>query len=324
MGALLVIGAANAASAAGSLHLESWENNDCNEEVFQSALNEIRHKNYEQGRLLLKKLVNRKCSLMPVAMLLIADSSYREGGSRCLGEAHGEYTRWLGLFPERELAPLVMKKLAEVHLRQLNRRDDVHSSLANKTLLRLQDLCPQFSVDPGVQEYIMVTQELHAEHQLKVARFYLDVRESAQVAKMRCLEILEKSPRFTKMDIALWYLAQADEGLAQTEEWEDNINEAIASYQRLAREHADSEYRERAIERLKYFGRDVPEPDPEVNATRRERASKVRSILADIDAYVLGISRRGVLLNEEDDVESDELSRMLKETSAASSSAKSN
>ena len=109
---------------------------------------------------------------------------------------------------------------------------------------------------------------------------------------------------------------QAEEGLAQTEEREDNINDAVAAHQRIAREHADSEYRDRAVERLKYLGCDVPEPDPEVNAKLRERTLKAKSILTDINGYVLGITRRGVLLNEEDEVASDDLNRILKELSA--------
>jgi hypothetical protein len=250
---------------------------------------------------------------MRAAMLLIADSYYREGGSRNLAKAEREYARWLELFPEAELAPLVMKQMADVHLSQLNGRNGAdHILLAERALLKLQHLYPQFSDDPSVQEYVMVTQELSAEHHLKIARFYIEVRESLEAAKMRCLEILKKQPGFTKIDIALWYLAQAEEGLAQTEEPEDNINGAIASYERIAREHAESEYRDRAIERLKYFGRDVPAPDPKINAKLRERASLVGRILTDINEYVLRVSPRAVLLDEEDEVESDGLNKILK------------
>lgn len=78
----------------------------------------------------------------------------------------------------------------------------------------------------------MVTEELRAEHDLKVARFYIEIRESPTGAKLRCEEILGKTPRFSKTDSALWFLAQADEILAQTEDREDNLNEAIAAYKR--------------------------------------------------------------------------------------------
>jgi outer membrane protein assembly factor BamD (BamD/ComL family) len=69
----------------------------------------------------------------------------------------------------------------------------------------------------------MPSEELMAEHELKVARFYLEIRESAMAAKMRSLIVVRKHPRF-------------------------------------------SEYRDRAIERLRYLGREAPEPDAEFKA----------------------------------------------------------
>jgi len=316
---LLLIGAASPADA---LSPGLPKNKDCNEEVFQNALNELRSKDYEQGRRLLTKLVGRKCSLAPAAMLLIADAYYREGGSRNLAEAEQEYARWLELFPEQDLAPLVMKKTVEVHLRELNGRDGSnHLESAYRALLKLQESYPLFSADAGVQEYEMVTEELRAEHNLKVARYYLEVRESPTAAKMRCQEILRKTIRFSKTDSALWYLAQADEILAQTEDREDNLNEAIAAYRRIVSEYAAGEHRDRAIERMRFLGEDPPEPNPRIIAWGQERAAKARSILADIDGYVLGISRRGILLNEEDEAEAGVLNEILKEANGSSSTA---
>src|SRR4030095_9436539 len=174
--ALLVIGASNGALAGGSPPQSPSENSQCGEGVIHSALNEIRHKDYEQGRLLLKDLVVRECSLMPAAMLLIADCYYREGGPGGFANAEGEYAHWLEFFPQQELAPLVMKKIAEVHLRQIDGPNGVaHAAMANSSLLKLQQQYSQYSVDPTVQEYRRITEELLAEHQLKMARFYLDV-----------------------------------------------------------------------------------------------------------------------------------------------------
>ncbi len=309
MAALLLLASASAAG-----QREYPDSDRLNEETFQNALTEIRVKDYEQGRHLLKKLVIRKCPLACAAMLLIADSYYREGGSRNLAEAESGYTRWLDLFPEQELAPLVMKKTAEAYLRELNGRDGSnHLALADRTLTKLQELYPQFGADPQVQEYVMVTQELRAQHELKVARFYLEMRESPTAAKMRCLEIVTKLPKFSGMDDALWLLAQADEQLAQSGGWEENTNEAITCYERIVREHFDSEYLDRALERLRYFGREAPEPDPEINAAFRERAAQVKRML--VNGYVFDISPAGVFLNEEDEVDNDALISIQKQVS---------
>ncbi len=279
----------------GLSHIASGNNEACNEEEILNAVNLIKEQHYRQGRRRLKRLVASKCSLMPVARLLIADCYYREGGSYNLAKAEVEYMNWLQLFPDHNLTPFVMQKVVEIHLRQVlnNAR---HLWLANKILLKLQDSYPQFRDDPIVQEYHMVVEELLAEHDLKVAKFYLEVRESPEAAKARCMNIIEKWPGFSRLDVALWYLAQVEEA-------EANSNDFVEYYKRIVREYASSEYGNEAIAKLKHLGANVPEPDLEFNAKSRERLSKVSGILADIDAYARSITRRGIILDEKVEIE---------------------
>lgn len=108
-------------------------------ELFEDALKEMQKKRYEQGRLLINTMVTTygDSPLLPMAKLTIADSYYREGGTGNLVQAEAEYRDWLQFFPNHELAPEVLIKTAEIHLRQIQTadREQEHTLKAEKILL---------------------------------------------------------------------------------------------------------------------------------------------------------------------------------------------
>lgn len=92
-------------------------------------------------------------------------------------------------------------------------------------------------------------------HELKVARFYFEIRESAQAAQMRTEEILNKYPNFSRFDEALYLHSKAMELQEDTETASRDLSRIISS-------HPHSEYVDRAKETLKKWGKPVPESDP--------------------------------------------------------------
>ena len=110
------------------------------------------------------------------------------------------------------------------------------------------------------------------------------------------MSIVEKRPLFSRMDIALWYLGICEEA-------EENRDEAIEYYERIARKYPNSEYYHSAVEKLKNFGRLAPEPEPDDDEQSLERYAKARAALADIKSYCATIPQRGVLLDETDQVD---------------------
>ena len=321
------------------------EVSNCNASVFKAGRLEISAGRYKQARLQFSKLQAPDCRWTAAAKLLAADCYYREGGSRNLANAELEYRSWWDAFPRDELAPLVMLKVADCHMRCFGVHVD-HVLLADRALKKLSENYPQFKTDPRVQEYLMVIQEIRAEHELKVARFYFSIRESPVATELRCREIVDHYSESSKMDVALWYLAQALEMQSQapdnplpdsrqnnelgsgavslqakieanTQAATDEFGEAKEVYERLARDYPGSEYWGQALEKLRAFGIAAPAPNFVSDAHWRARTMKLLDLPADLYTYSARISHSGVLVDENDGVDIESVRRLTKRPAVA-------
>lgn len=269
-------------------------------ELFEEALKEMQKKRYEQGRLLINTMVTTYSDspLLPMAKLTIADSYYREGGSSNLVQAEAEYKDWLQFFPNHELAPEVLIKTAEIHLRQLQSpdREQQHAVAAEKILLDIQRRFPQMKSNQKVQEYVELVQEKLARHDLGVAQFYFERREAYKGVISRCLDIVNKYPRFSEMDIALWFLGRAYEQ-------EENTEDASKYFARIVREFPNSKYRDAAAEALERFGKPVPDADPGAEERIVERRSMMGRIMENLFGPSVAVSKEGILLKNGDQID---------------------
>jgi outer membrane protein assembly factor BamD len=196
--------------------------------------------------------------MIKVAKLAIADSFYFEGGSKGLAQADVEYSDWLQFFPDDTLSDDVMLKRAEIHLRQVNApdRETTHAKQAERILKELLRRYPRTDLKEVVEARMNEVQEILAMHELKVARFYFDIREASTATQMRTEEILNNYPYFSRFDEALYLHARAMENQEDTETASRDLARIISSY-------PHSEYREKAEAKLKNWGKPVPEPDPD-------------------------------------------------------------
>ena len=267
-----------------------------NQRLFQ-ALQEIGNGRFQQGRALLKELMEPDNPLMPVALLITADSLYREGGSYNIRDATGHYHKWLELFPQDQLAPQVMLKEAEIYLRLSSFRDSgTNEALAERTLQKLRTRFPEFE-SAEVVDYLDAVQEVRADHELSLARFYAERRDSPAAAGMRLSIIVEKCPRYTKMDEALWFLARAEEA-------EEKADVAIKHYVRIVQDYPNSVFRTGAENRLRYYDIPVPASDPRVSADLPERLARIARVLADLRGDYAKPRGRGIVLSEWDQADS--------------------
>ena len=151
----------------------------CSERLLFRAINQINSKNYDVAVLLLKSMDDAECPLMPAATLLVADCYFRQRGQSNLSNAERGYGAWLESFPDHQLAPQVMKKLAEVYMKSGltggNRDSGNGLVLAYRALSRLQEKYPEFREDLEVQQYTIFLEEFLALHELKCAIFYAEV-----------------------------------------------------------------------------------------------------------------------------------------------------
>jgi len=228
-------------------------------ELFRQGVDAIRKGSYDEGRILLNTMINTysESPLIKMSKLAIADSYYLQGGSKGLAQAEVEYRDWIQFFPDDPLADDTMLKIAEIHLRQVMAadRDTTHARLAERQLKDLLRRYPNTDAKDQVEQLMNQVQEILAMHELKVARFYFNVREFAPAAQMRTEEILNKYPNFSRFDEALFLHAKAMELQEDTETASRNLAQIVAN-------HPHSEFADRAKEMLKKWGKPVPESDP--------------------------------------------------------------
>jgi outer membrane protein assembly factor BamD len=295
------------------LTLEEAKGPGRDRELYRAGVDAIRKGSFDEGRILLNTMINTysESPMIKMAKLSIADSYYLQGGSKGLAQAEIDYRDWIQFFPDDPLADETMLKIAEVHLRQVMAadRDTTHARLAERQLKDLLRRYPNTDSKEQVEQLMSQVQEILAMHELKVARFYFDIRESAQAAQMRTEEILNKYPNFSRFDEALYLHARAMEIQEDTETASRDLARIIAS-------HPHSEYAERAKDTLKKWGKPVPDSDPTKVA---ESAADGKGLPSRLVGFMFGphieTSAKGVIIDRE--LKTDEIVARAQEASGA-------
>ena len=146
-------------------------------------------------------------------------------------------------------------------------------------------------------------------HELKVARFYFVIRGSAQAAQMRTEEILNKYPKFSRFDEALFLHSKAMELQEDTVTASQNLKQLVSSY-------PHSDYVDKARETLKRWGQTVPEPDPAKVAEQGPEGKGIPSKLLGLVAGThIDTSSKGVIIDR--DLKTDEIVARAQELSGS-------
>jgi outer membrane protein assembly factor BamD len=280
-------------------------------ELMHDGFDALRKGNFDQGRILLNTMINTYTDspLIKMAKLAIADSYYLQGGSKSLAQAEVEYRDWIQFFPDDALAPETMMKMAEIHLKQVQApdRDITQAKLAERQLKEMMRRYPTSEKKERTEQMMNEVQEILAMHELKVAHFYFDIRQSASATQGRTEEILSKYPNFTRFDEALWLHARSLELQEDTETASRDLTRIVSSYPK-------SDFAERAKETLKKWGKPVPESDP---AKLAEAGPEGKSMPARFAGLLFGphidTSDKGVLIDR--DVKTDDLVARAQELS---------
>jgi outer membrane protein assembly factor BamD len=274
-------------------------------ELFEEAAKLARKSNYEGARLLFETIINTypESPYLPHAKLAIADTFYLEGSTSALIQAGNAYQEWLTFFPTDPLADDVMLKAAEVEMRQMGLpdRDVTHARKAEQRLRALLQQFPESTLRPDVQIRLNEVQENLAMHTFSVGNFYYDrylrgVAPNPKGAQSRYREAVEKYPNFSRLDKALYLLAE-------TYVQEEQPDEAAKYFQRILREFPQSEFAEKAGEELDAIGAAKPEAD---KGAKQRVPPPDRSMMHRFLEQVMGspaatTDRNGVLLNKDSD-----------------------
>jgi outer membrane protein assembly factor BamD len=146
------------------------------------------------------------------AKLSVADSWYAEGGATGLQQAEIEYKDFITFFPNMMEASEAQLKVANIHYRQMEKpdRDFTHAKRAEDEYRTLIQQFPDSKLVPEAKNKLREVQEVLAEREYRVGRFYF-LRESWAAAIARLKSVTDAYPLYSKADDALMMLGDAYE-----------------------------------------------------------------------------------------------------------------
>ncbi len=183
--------------------------------LFDRAMDAMKHNRFDVARLQLQTLINTypDSEYIARAKLAVADSWYAEGGSASLAQAEIEYKDFETFFPNMKEAAEAQLKLANIHYQQMEKadRDPTHALRAQEEYRQLILQYPDSSLVPEAKQRLLQVQEVIAEREFGVGRFYY-MRQSYPAAIARLESLVDEYPLYSKADEALYLLGQSYEG----------------------------------------------------------------------------------------------------------------
>src|SRR5438270_7158193 len=268
--------------------------------LFDRAMDALNHGKFDTARITLQTLINTypDSEYIARAKLGIGDAWYREGGTTALAQAEIEYKDFITFFPNLPEAAEAQLKVADIHYREMEKpdRDFTHAKRAEDEYRQLVLQFPDSKLVPQAQQRLREVQEVLAEREYRVGRFYY-MRESWPAAIARFQSLADAYPLYSNADDALYLLGSASEQeianlrhaqesaaarhvakLSEAQEGryiKDFTDRAAGAYALIITRYPLSDRAADAKKRLQALGRTVPEPTKEaIAANKAEDASR--------------------------------------------------
>ncbi len=278
--------------AAGCGGKKQAQNLDASQEpdkvLYERAMEDIKKNKHAIARLTLQTLINTypDSEYLAKAKLAIADSYYKEGGSSGLAQSVVEYTDFRTFFPFLDEAAYAQMQISLAHYRRMEKpdRDRTYARLAEEELQRFMLTYPTHPLAPQAEQRLREVQEVLAEGDFRIARFYY-IKGSLRAAAARLLEMVERYPLYSQSDRALWMLANTYERAERTDV-------AGRYYSRIVSEYPLSPLVEDAKGQLTALGIPVPQPNPEALA-RMQKEKELERERPGILGRSLGLFKGG-------------------------------
>src|SRR5215470_11176169 len=182
--------------------------------LFDRAMDALKHNRFDVARMTLQTLINTypDSEFIARAKLGVADSWYAEGGTAALTQAEIEYKDFITFFPNMPEAAEAQLKIANIHYQQMEKpdRDFTHAVRAEEEYRNLILQFPDSKLVPEAKQRLMEVQEVLAEREFRVGRFYY-MRPSYPAAIARLQSVVDRYPLYSGADEALWLLGQSYE-----------------------------------------------------------------------------------------------------------------
>jgi len=251
-------------------------------QLYDKALNDIKHGRHEVGRLGLQTLINTypDSEYLAKAKLAIADSYFKEGGSANITQAIAGYKDFIVFFPFLPEAAYAQMQVAMANYNEMAKadRDNTHTKMAEEEFQTFLQKYPKDPLVPQAEQHLREVQEVLAEAQFRIAYYYY-IKGDRRAAAGRLAPLVQRYPLYSKSDEALWMLGDV---------FEKSEKKDFAGwyYGQIVRNYPLSKRVPDAKGKLKDFKMPIPQPDPkavawmtaEQNAPRPKESIVHRSI----------------------------------------------
>jgi len=235
--------------------------------LFDKAIHNIEHGNYEAARLTLNTLINTydTSEYLAKAKLAIADSWYREGGAHGLAQAEAEYKDFILFYPTMEEAAESQYRICQIHYKQMEKpdRDSAQGQRAEDECRQVMVQFPNSKFVKPAEQMLRNVQEVLADKEYRTGDFYHH-RGSFPAAASRLLFVSQQYPLYSGSDEALWELADSYRKMG--DRFEPQEADALS---RIVKEYPLSEHVGEARDRLSELKQPIPQPDAEALARMR-------------------------------------------------------
>jgi outer membrane protein assembly factor BamD len=182
--------------------------------LFDRSMEAIKERKYDVARITLQTLINTypDSEYIARAKLGVADSWYAEGGTAAMTQAEAEYKDFITFFPNMPEAAEAQLKIANIHFQQMEKpdRDFTHAKRAEEEYRQVVLQFPDSKLVPEAKERLREVQEVLAEREFRIGRFYY-LRESWAAAIARLKTLTDAYPLYSQADEALYSLGNAYE-----------------------------------------------------------------------------------------------------------------
>jgi len=247
--------------------------------LYEKAQAALKGTKYTEARLDLQTLINTypDSEYLAKAKLSIADSYYKEGGTSNLTQAVDEYKNFIVFFPFLDEAAYAQMQVAMCHYRMMEKsdRDNSQAESAEDEFRTFLLKYPQSPLISRAEQNLRNVQEVLADGEFRIARFYYISKKDYRASAARLVELTTRYPLYSQSDDALWMLGDVYMRAKQVSKNEDDKNHwadlAGQCYSRIAKDYPLSKFAPDAKARLTGMGMATPKPDPDALARMQKQ-----------------------------------------------------
>lgn len=238
--------------------------------LYDRAMAAMKKARYTEARTLLETMINTypDSEYVARAKLSLGDAWYAEGGTAAWQQAEVQYKDFQTFFPNMPEAAEAQLKVAFIHYRQMEKpdRDYTQAMRAADEYKALITQYPDSKLVPEAKQRLRDVQEMLAERQWRIARFYY-LRNNLAASQARLTSLVDSYPLYSNVDEALYLLGSIYEKEAANMRQQKQLAETLRA--RLA-----AEYDQKAIEAYSRIITRYPAMDRAADARKRLTAMK--------------------------------------------------